>query len=148
MPVYWGWLLAPGIPTLVCAMLDRSQMGLIFDLDETLLVAHSVSTAEGRVESCLRARCCLESCLFVKQPLPRIQRLGWTSITHNAHLSLVHRTQMLESLEETDVAPSERCASHLLLFLACIHPSTAVKFKTPLHILPAFRAQGALDADS
>jgi len=37
-------------------MLDRSQMGLIFDLDETLLVAHSGNTVEGRMESCRRAR--------------------------------------------------------------------------------------------
>eukprot|EP00200_Dunaliella_tertiolecta_P007936 CAMPEP_0202376530 /NCGR_PEP_ID=MMETSP1127-20130417/7007_1 /ASSEMBLY_ACC=CAM_ASM_000462 /TAXON_ID=3047 /ORGANISM="Dunaliella tertiolecta, Strain CCMP1320" /LENGTH=841 /DNA_ID=CAMNT_0048974333 /DNA_START=163 /DNA_END=2685 /DNA_ORIENTATION=- len=56
LPVYWGWLLAAGIPSLVCAMLDRSQMGLIFDLDETLLVAHSANTVEGRMESCRKAR--------------------------------------------------------------------------------------------
>lgn len=57
VPAFWGFVLAAGIPSLVCAMLERSQMGLIFDLDETLLVAHSANTIEGRQESCRKARC-------------------------------------------------------------------------------------------
>lgn len=55
--VFWGYVLAAGIPSLVCAMLERSQMGLIFDLDETLLVAHSLNSVESRMDSCRRARC-------------------------------------------------------------------------------------------
>jgi hypothetical protein len=35
----------------VVEMLDRAQLGVIFDLDETLLGAQTLSSAEGRLNS-------------------------------------------------------------------------------------------------
>lgn len=55
-PVFWGFVLADGLPTLVAELLDRVYLALILDLDETLLIANSATTIENRMDSCRRAR--------------------------------------------------------------------------------------------
>lgn len=56
-PVFWGYILPPNLPSLVCYMLDKAQLGLVFDLDETLVVAHTAGTVDSRIDSCRKARC-------------------------------------------------------------------------------------------
>jgi len=111
VPVYWAWLLAAGIPTLVCAMLDRSQMGLIFDLDETLLVAHSSNTAESRMESCRKARYSTRAQRCV--PAPAVSSSLCPPLLYQLHSTPtsphMHRLQMLETLSSsTGLSAQER----------------------------------------
>lgn len=65
--MFWGYVMPPKLPSLVTAMLDKGQLGLIFDLDETLLVAHTLSSIESRIESCRKAKwVCAVTLSFVK----------------------------------------------------------------------------------
>lgn len=41
---------------IVIATMPSLQLALIFDLDETLIVAHTSSTVEARRDDCLRAQ--------------------------------------------------------------------------------------------
>ena len=41
----------------MCSVRSALQLALIFDLDETLVVAHTASTAEARRDDCFRVRC-------------------------------------------------------------------------------------------
>ncbi|KAF5836274.1 hypothetical protein DUNSADRAFT_6182 [Dunaliella salina] len=52
VPVFWGYVLCPGMASVAFGLLERRQMALIFDLDETLVVAHTLSTAESRRDEC------------------------------------------------------------------------------------------------
>lgn len=55
-PVFWGYVLPPGLASLTLGLLERSQLPLIFDLDETLVVAHTASTMLLRRQLCLKNR--------------------------------------------------------------------------------------------
>jgi len=55
-PMYLGWLLAAGIPKLVCNLLSSSQLVLILDLNHTLVESHSIESLERRKEECGRER--------------------------------------------------------------------------------------------
>lgn len=61
-PVYWGFVTTLGVPTVTADLLEKSQVAVILDLDETLLVANSASTFENRMDSCRRARCVRAPC--------------------------------------------------------------------------------------
>ncbi|KAJ9508119.1 hypothetical protein QJQ45_021456, partial [Haematococcus lacustris] len=50
-PVFWGYMLAPGLIAKVTEMLDKSLLAVVFDLDETLLMANTASSAESRMKS-------------------------------------------------------------------------------------------------
>ena len=56
VPVFWGYLLVPRVAGLVSSVLDAGRLALVFDLDETLLVANSASQLDNRVEACRKAR--------------------------------------------------------------------------------------------
>jgi len=56
VPVFWGYVLCPGMASVAFGLLERRQMALIFDLDETLVVAHTLSTAESRRDECIRSK--------------------------------------------------------------------------------------------
>lgn len=56
MPVFWGYVLPPGLASLVTTWLDTNRIALIFDLDETLLVAHTTASLESRIEQCRATR--------------------------------------------------------------------------------------------
>ncbi|KAJ9508233.1 hypothetical protein QJQ45_030453, partial [Haematococcus lacustris] len=55
-PVFWGYMLAPGLIAKVTEMLDKSLLAVVFDLDETLLMANTASSAESRMKSLQNAR--------------------------------------------------------------------------------------------
>lgn len=48
-PAFWGYVIAPYLAKMVCSMVDAGRLALVFDLDETLLVANSSSTLETKV---------------------------------------------------------------------------------------------------
>lgn len=56
IPVFWGYELTVGLASLAASMLDSSRLALIFDLDETLLVANSSSNLDTRIDNCRRQR--------------------------------------------------------------------------------------------
>ena len=56
VPVFWGYVLVPYLATSVATMIEASKLALVFDLDETLLVANSSSTLDTRMEACRKAR--------------------------------------------------------------------------------------------
>lgn len=51
VPVFWAYLLADGIGSLGAALLDSSLMPVVFDLDETLLQASSISQLKNRIDA-------------------------------------------------------------------------------------------------
>jgi hypothetical protein len=51
-PSFWGYVLARGLSSLVCRWLQHSQLPLLFDLDETLVVANVLGLARHQCESC------------------------------------------------------------------------------------------------
>lgn len=56
IPVFWGYVLFFGVASAAALMLENSRMAVIFDLDETLLVANSQSTLDNKVEAAKRQR--------------------------------------------------------------------------------------------
>jgi hypothetical protein len=56
-PVFWAYLLAEGMSKLGAGLLDTSLMPVVFDLDETLLQASSVSQLKNRMEHAKKAKC-------------------------------------------------------------------------------------------
>jgi hypothetical protein len=57
VPVFWGYLLAAGMADLGSTLLDSSLMPVVFDLDETLLQASSLSQLKTRIDNATRAKC-------------------------------------------------------------------------------------------
>ncbi|GAX81116.1 hypothetical protein CEUSTIGMA_g8550.t1 [Chlamydomonas eustigma] len=55
-PVWWGYQLTPYLATTVSTMIESGRLGLVFDLDETLLVANSCATLEKKMEDCRKQR--------------------------------------------------------------------------------------------
>jgi hypothetical protein len=51
VPAFWAYLLADGIVSLGAALLDSSLMPVVFDLDETLLQASSISQLKNRIDA-------------------------------------------------------------------------------------------------
>ena len=51
-PVFWGYVLTPYTISTMIPLLDANRLALIFDLDETLLIANTVSSLEKRMEDC------------------------------------------------------------------------------------------------
>lgn len=56
VPIFWGYALVPMLSTTVSNMIESGRLALVFDLDETLLVANSSSSLENRLEACRKAR--------------------------------------------------------------------------------------------
>ena len=42
-PAFWGYIVHDGVSVTTSRWIDKSQLPVVLDLDETLLVAHSVS---------------------------------------------------------------------------------------------------------
>lgn len=57
MPIFWGYVLVPMLSTTVSNMIESGRLALVFDLDETLLVANSASSLDNRLEQCRKLRC-------------------------------------------------------------------------------------------
>ena len=57
MPVFWGYVLTPYAAMTSTQLLDSSRMAIVFDLDETLLVANSSSTLDKKIKDCQNQRC-------------------------------------------------------------------------------------------
>ena len=55
--MFWGYALYYGVASTTSLMLESSRMAVVFDLDETLLVANSASTLINRVEAARNQRC-------------------------------------------------------------------------------------------
>lgn len=53
---FWGFYVAEGAAALAIHLLECSRLPVVFDLDETLLVAYSLHTLENRLASAERAR--------------------------------------------------------------------------------------------
>lgn len=56
VPVWLGYVLHTGLATLVTSMLDSSRMAIVFDLDETLLVANSQSSIANKIDAAQKNR--------------------------------------------------------------------------------------------
>jgi hypothetical protein len=57
LPVFWGYVLPFGVPSVVSAMLDNSRMAVVLDLDETLLVRAASAHVRACVYVCGGTRC-------------------------------------------------------------------------------------------
>ena len=57
IPTYWGYVLTPYAAVTSTLLLDTSRLAIVFDLDETLLVANSISTLEKKIADCAKQRC-------------------------------------------------------------------------------------------
>lgn len=66
--MWLGYVLHTGLATLVTSMLDSSRMAIVFDLDETLLVANSLSSITNKIESAQKNR-------YVPTPPPQTPQL-------------------------------------------------------------------------
>jgi len=54
--VFWGYVLTPYAAVTSTMLLDSSRLAIVFDLDETLLIANSSSTLEKKIADCQRLR--------------------------------------------------------------------------------------------
>jgi RNA polymerase II C-terminal domain phosphatase-like 1/2 len=55
-PVFWGYMMYFGVASAVSVMLENSRMAVVLDLDETLLVANSMSTLDSKIEVARKTR--------------------------------------------------------------------------------------------
>ncbi len=53
---FWGYVLTPYLTISVGSMVESGRLALVFDLDETLLVANSTSTLDSKIEVCRKSR--------------------------------------------------------------------------------------------
>lgn len=53
-PCFWGFIVASGLYNSSLVMLNRRCLGIVFDLDETLIVANTMRSFEDRIEALLR----------------------------------------------------------------------------------------------
>ena len=56
-PVFWGYVLTPYTISTMLPLLDTNRLAVIFDLDETLLIANTVSSLEKRLDDCQMQMC-------------------------------------------------------------------------------------------
>ncbi|KAK9064244.1 hypothetical protein SSX86_015624 [Deinandra increscens subsp. villosa] len=57
-PCFWGFTVAPGLYESCLVMLNLRCLGIVFDLDETLIVANTLRSFEDRIESLQRKVSC------------------------------------------------------------------------------------------
>ncbi|KAF5764995.1 putative protein-serine/threonine phosphatase [Helianthus annuus] len=57
-PCFWGFIIAPGLYESCLVMLNLRCLGIVFDLDETLIVANTLRSFEDRIESLQRRLSC------------------------------------------------------------------------------------------
>ncbi|KAK7327914.1 hypothetical protein VNO77_22007 [Canavalia gladiata] len=50
-PCFWGFIVAPGLYDSCLAMLNLRCLGIVFDLDETLVVANTMRSFEDKIEA-------------------------------------------------------------------------------------------------
>ncbi|XP_044461081.1 RNA polymerase II C-terminal domain phosphatase-like 1 [Mangifera indica] len=53
-PCFWGFIVASGLYNSCLVMLNLRCLGIVFDLDETLIVANTMRSFEDRIEALLR----------------------------------------------------------------------------------------------
>lgn len=53
-PCFWGFNVAPGLYNSCLVMLNLRCLGIVFDLDETLIVANTMRSFEDRIEALQR----------------------------------------------------------------------------------------------
>jgi len=53
-PCFWGFTVAPGLYESCLVMLNLRCLGIVFDLDETLIVANTLRSFEDRIEAIQR----------------------------------------------------------------------------------------------
>lgn len=53
-PCFWGFIVSPGLYSSCLVMLNLRCLGIVFDLDETLIVANTLRSFEDRIESLQR----------------------------------------------------------------------------------------------
>lgn len=53
-PCFWGFSVAPGLYNSCLVMLNLRCLGIVFDLDETLIVANTMRSFEDRIEALQR----------------------------------------------------------------------------------------------
>jgi len=56
LPVFWGYCLAVGLLGVGAALIREARLAVVFDIDETLLQAHSLSSLKSAVSKCKDAR--------------------------------------------------------------------------------------------
>lgn len=54
VPCFWGFNVASGLYNSCLVMLNLRCLGIVFDLDETLIVANTMRSFEDRIEALLR----------------------------------------------------------------------------------------------
>jgi hypothetical protein len=54
--VFWGYCLAVGLLGVGAALIREARLAVVFDIDETLLQAHSLSSLKSAVSKCKDAR--------------------------------------------------------------------------------------------
>lgn len=57
-PCFWGFCVAPGLYESCLVMLNLRCLGIVFDLDETLIVANTLRSFEDRIEALQRKVSC------------------------------------------------------------------------------------------
>ncbi|KAI3823925.1 hypothetical protein L1987_05370 [Smallanthus sonchifolius] len=57
-PCFWGFSVAPGLYESCLVMLNLRCLGIVFDLDETLIVANTLRSFEDRIEALQRKLSC------------------------------------------------------------------------------------------
>lgn len=58
LPCFWGFNVAPGLYESCLVMLNLRCLGIVFDLDETLIVANTSRSFEDRIEALQRKLSC------------------------------------------------------------------------------------------
>lgn len=53
-PCFWGFIVMPGLYESCLGMLNLRCLGIVFDLDETLIVANTLRSFEDRIEALQR----------------------------------------------------------------------------------------------
>nr|GMD93070.1 RNA polymerase II C-terminal domain phosphatase-like 1 [Ipomoea batatas] len=53
-PCFWGFIVSPGLYSSCLVMLNLRCLGIVFDLDETLIVANTLRSFEDRIENLQR----------------------------------------------------------------------------------------------
>lgn len=51
IPCFWGFIIAPGLYKSCLSMLNLRCLALVFDLDETLIVANTMRSFEDRIDA-------------------------------------------------------------------------------------------------
>jgi len=55
-PVYWGYTVPAHLLPLVAGVIHRAKLAVVFDIDETLLMAHTVDSLQTRLSRCKAER--------------------------------------------------------------------------------------------